>query len=186
MCRVLAYTRYMLQLTKTLLNCPILSLRTGGVIGTTTQAIINPNNLKIEGFYCDDHFSKQRAVLLSQEIREVIPAGLVVNDTDALTDPSELVRLREVLELAFELIGKQVVTVSKERVGKVNDYAADSATLYVQKIYVSQNLLKNFSGGQLSVDRTNIVEITNKRIVIQDILQPTKAARTTSPVTAPV
>jgi hypothetical protein len=67
--------------------------------------------------------------------------------------------------------------------GKVNDFAADSQTLYIQKLYIGQPLLKSLSGGQLSVDRTHIVEITNKKIVVQDILRPTKAG---APVTAPV
>jgi hypothetical protein len=45
------------------------------------------------------------------------------------------------------------------------------ATLYIQKIYVAQNILKSFTGGGLIVDRTQIVEITSKRIVIQDPVQ---------------
>ncbi|GAC1391166.1 MAG: hypothetical protein NVSMB46_02690 [Candidatus Saccharimonadales bacterium] len=166
----------MLHLSKSLINRPVLSLRTGAPVATTTEPIINPNNLKIEGFYCVDRFSKERPILLFQEIRDIIAQGIVVNDHDALSDPDELVRLKEIMDLKFELMGKQVVTVSKEKVGKVNDYAADSATLYIQKIYVGQSLFKSLSGGQLSIDRNNIIEITNRKIVIQDLLRPVKGA----------
>jgi len=165
----------MLQLSNTLINRPVLSLRTGGVIATTISVIFNPNNLKIEGFYCQDQFSKNQPVLLSQEIRDIIPQGIVVNDHDALTEPNELVRLKDIISLNFELMSKPVYTVSKEKVGKVNDYAVDSATLYVQKIYVGQSLFKSLSGGQLSIDRTQIVEISNKKIIIQDLLETAKA-----------
>lgn len=173
----------MLQLSATLINQPILSLRTGGVVGQTLQPIINPNNLKVEGIYAQDRFNKATAILLSQEIRDFIDKGIVVNDHDSLTDPDELVRLKDILELHFELLGKPVVTVSKERLGKVNDFAVDNVSLYVQKLYVGQHILKSLSGGQLSIDRTQIVEITNKKIIVQEILKPIKSG---VPATAPV
>lgn len=159
----------MLQLSNTLINQPVLSLRTGTAIATAVAPIINPNNLKIEGFYCDDHFEKQRLVLLYQDIRDVIAQGFVVNDHDVLSAPDELVRLRDVLKLNFELIGKPVETVDKQKVGKVSDYATEISTMYIQKLYVSQSLLRNFAGGSLSVDRTQINEITSKRIIINDL-----------------
>ena len=166
----------MLQLSKTLISRPILSLRTGSEIGTTTNPIINPNNLKIEGFYCQDKFDKKvLKILLYQDIRDLLPQGFVVNDHDALTDPKELVRLEDILKLKFNLIGKPVVTVSKSKVGKVNDYATEIETMYVQKIYVGQALLKSLSSGSLSVDRSQITEITSSRIIINDLIQPNSA-----------
>ncbi len=173
----------MLQLSASLLNRPVLSLRSGGIVAQTGQAIINPNNLKIEGFYCEDRLNKGTSILLSQDVREFIAQGLVINDHEVLTDAADLVRLRDVLNLHFELLGKPVVTLSKERIGKVNDFAADSETLFVQKLYVAQPIIKSFSGGQLSVDRSQIIEITNKKIVIQEILRPTKSR---VPATAPI
>jgi len=179
----LGYTNaIMLQLNNALIHRPILSLRTGGTIATTISAIINPNNLKIEGFFCHDMLSKQRLVLLSIDIRDVIPQGIVVNDHEALTDPDELIRLKDILAVRFEIMGKPVYTASKEKLGKVNDYAFDSSSLYIQKIYIGQSLLKSLSGGQLSVDRSQIIEITNRKIVIQDPLQIEKSVM---PMVAP-
>lgn len=166
----------MLQLSGNLLNRPVLSLRTGGVIATTTGAIINPNNLKIEGFYCEDSFHRKRVlILLYQDIRDVIPQGFVVNDYDVLADPDELVRLKDLMSLHFSLIGKAVKTIRKEKIGKVVDFATDTTTMYVQKLYVGQSLLKSFSGGSLGVDRTQIVEITDRQVVIQDLVQQVPA-----------
>jgi sporulation protein YlmC with PRC-barrel domain len=85
--------------------------------------------------------------------------------------------------MGFELLGKPVHTVSKERIGKVGDFAADSETLYIQKLYVTRSILKSLNTGQLSVDRNNIVEITSRKIVIQDIL---KASKASAPATAPM
>jgi len=166
----------MLQLSDSLLNKPIMSLRTGQQIGATLQPIINPNNLKIEGFYCSDRFSKHELVLLYQDIRDIIVQGFVVDDHDVLTPPEELVRLKDIMDIDFRLIGKPVVTLSKERVGKVGDYATEMETMYIQKIYVAQSMLKNFTGGNLGIDRNQINEITDKKIVINELLKGTPAA----------
>lgn len=165
----------MLQLSGSLIGVNVMSLRTGGPVGTSLTAIINPNNLKIEGFYCSDRFSKSRLVLLSQEIRDIISEGIVVNDHEAMSEPEDLVRFNKILALKFEVLGKKVVTTDKKQLGKVEDYAVDTSSMYIQKLYVTQSLVKNFKGGQLSVDRTQIVEITDKKIVIQDIQPPVKS-----------
>lgn len=168
----------MLQLSTGLLNKSVLSLRTGTPVATVTGALINPNNLKIEGFYCQDRFDKQQLILLYQDIRETLSQGYVVNDHDVLSEPQELVRLKDVLKLNFELVGKPVVTLNKERVGKVSDYAAETETMFIQKIYVAQSILKSLTGGSLSIDRTQINEITPKRIIINELIK-------NAPVAAP-
>jgi sporulation protein YlmC with PRC-barrel domain len=159
----------MLQLSNALLNKPVLSLRTGTPVATVTAPIINPNSLKIEGFYCHDSRSHDQLVLVYQDIRDLIPQGFVVDDHDVLVAPGELIRMKKLFELNFELLGKQVETTDKKKLGKVGDYATEITTMYIQKLYVTQSVFKNFTGGSLSVDRTQISEITDKRIIIHDI-----------------
>jgi len=155
-----------------------MSLRTGTQIARVTAPLINPNNLKIEGFFCVDSFSKDVLILLDQDIRDFLPQGFVVNDHDVLAEPDELIRLKEIIELNFNIVGKPVETVSKEKIGKVSDYATDTSSMFIQKLYVSQSLFKSFMGGSLSVDRTQIHEITPRRVIINEILKPTRAAAT--------
>lgn len=168
---VIDYTDHMLQLSAAFTNKPILSLRSGTQVGTSTVPIINPNNLKIEGLYCQVKGDRNTQILLSQDIRDIIPQGYVVNDADVLSDPTELVRLKSILKYQFEVMGKQVVTSSGDKVGKVSDYAVDTGSFFIHKLYVSQSLLKHFTGGSLGIDRTQIVEITEKQIIINDLHQ---------------
>lgn len=171
----------MLQLSAALANRPVMSLRTGGEIATAVEPIINPNNLKIEAWWCIDKFTKEQLILLNQDVRDIIKQGIVVNDHDVLTDPNELIRLQEVLKLEWSLLDAPVVTTDKHKLGKVSDYAADMPTLYIQKLYVTQPLIKSLSGGGLSIDRNQIVEITNRRIIVNNPLQPTKTRIAASP-----
>ena len=165
----------MLKLSNTLINVPVMSLRSGGRVGTATSMIINPNNLKIEGWYVQDKFSGVKLVLVSSEIRDVSMQGLIINDHEVLGEAGELVRLKPIMDIKFELIGKQVISQSGKKYGKVSDFAVETESLLVKKIYAQQSILKNFSGGNISIDRTQIVEITNSQIIIEDAFEKEKA-----------
>jgi hypothetical protein len=68
------------------------------------------------------------------------------------------------------------VTVDKQKVGKVSDFAVETNSLIIMKLYASQSILKNFTGGSLSIDRSQIQEITPRRIIISELLKGTPAA----------
>jgi len=161
----------MLRLSETLIGKPIMSLRTGQPVATATGAIIDPNNLKIEGFYCTDRFDRSEMVLLYQDIRDVIAQGFVVNDHDVLARPDDLVRLSKLIRLGFDLKGMRVVTVGGQRLGKVSDYAIEIETMYIQKFYVTQGFMKSLTGGNLGIDRSQVQEITKSKVVVLDPLQ---------------
>lgn len=158
----------MLKLSEHILDLPVMSLRTGGRVATATVPIINPNNLQIEGWMCDDQFSKSQLILLKQDVRDFVPQGIAIDDHEVLAEPEELVRLKEVLELKFEIIGKSVVTNHRRKLGKVSDYALDPLTMKVQKLYVSRPVYKSLTEGQLTIDRSQIIEITHTKIVVRD------------------
>lgn len=166
----------MLLLSNDLLNKQVLSLRTNAAIADITGLIINPDNLKVEAFYCRDYYAKAELVLVTQDIREVSAHGYIINDHEQLTKVEDLVRLKEVIGINFSLIGKQVDTISKAKIGKVADYATEVDSMFIQKIYVSQPLYKSVTGGSLVIDRSQINEITPKRIIINDLLGTVPAA----------
>ncbi|HEU4967117.1 MAG TPA: hypothetical protein VFT53_06635 [Candidatus Saccharimonadales bacterium] len=161
----------MLQLSINLLNRPVLSLRTGSPVAWVTTPIINPTRLNIEGFYVTDSVDHSQLILLYQDIRELSPQGYIIDDHDVLAQPADLVRLQNVLTMNFDLLNKPIETVSHEKIGKVNDYAVETTTMYIQKLYVGRSIWKSFTSGSLSIDRTQIAEVTNKRIVINNLLQ---------------
>src|SRR5581483_627577 len=97
----------MLFMSKSLFNRPIMSLRTGSQIGMATEPIINPHNLKILGWWCNVGRSSN-LVLLAEDVRELMPQGLAVNDEEVLSAASELVRHKETLDIRFKLLNKLV------------------------------------------------------------------------------
>lgn len=160
----------MLQLSNAYLQKKILSLHNGAVIGEAIDPVINPENLKIEGWYSSSRLSDEECIVLVQDVREYTKDGLIVNSHVALTPPEDLVRLKNILEIRFELIGKKVSTENKTKLGTIVDYAVDSTSMYIQKMYVDPPLLKTFSLSQEQkiIDRSSIIEITDKEIIVSD------------------
>jgi len=170
----------MQKLSNAFIGLPIISLRTGAAIGKTIQPLINPNNLKIEAWYSSSIYTKHSVLVPIQEIREISRLGVAVNDHESLTEPDDLIRLQPVIKLQFNPIGKLVVTEGRKKIGKVEDYSVDIDSMYIVSLYVSQRSIRAFNSPQLTVNRLQIVEITDKRIVIKDI-ENTQRLQATAP-----
>ena len=95
----------MLRLSSHFANQPIYSVHAGGKVGTLSRYIINPNTMIIEGFYVMHGGVDDKLILLVQDIREIAPQGYIIDHEEKLAEVSELIRLKEVLELNYELIG---------------------------------------------------------------------------------
>jgi hypothetical protein len=171
-------------MSESLLNRPVVSLRSGGQIAVASEPIINPHNLKILGWWCKANGNDQ-LVLLSEDVREILPTGLAVNDEDDLTSPGDLVRHREILDIRFQLIDKPVKT-KRKKLGKVSDYSYNDG-LFVQKLYVARSLVKVFTAEDtLIIDRTQILEVTDDYILVRDTdIKVTKEEMATAPGAVP-
>jgi hypothetical protein len=156
----------MLMLSKSLVNQPVISLRSGGQIAVATGPVINPHNLKIMGWWCKASAGRQ-LVLLAEDVRDIMPSGLAVNDEDDLSAPEDLVRHSDILNARFELIEKTVKT-KRHKLGKVSDYSYNDG-MFVQKLYVARPLHKVFTAEDtLIIDRTQILEVTDHYILVRD------------------
>jgi hypothetical protein len=155
----------MLMLSKSLVNRPVMSLRSGGQIAIAEEPVINPHNLKIMGWWCRASAGRQ-LVLLAEDVREIMPNGLAVNDEDDLSAPEDLVRHSDILGVHFELMDKLVKT-KRQKLGKVSDYSYNEG-MFIQKLYVSRPLHKVFTADDtLIIDRTQIIEVTDHYILVR-------------------
>lgn len=155
------------MLSNTLRNRPVLSLRAGGQIAVANDPVIDPNSLKILGWWCTTQHLPGEGVLLSEDVRESLPQGLAVDDESAISTPKDLVRHQEILNIKFQLLEK-VVKTKRHKLGKVSDFTYDES-MFVQKLYVAKPLVKLFSNEDtLLVDRRQILEVTDTYILVDD------------------
>jgi uncharacterized protein YrrD len=156
----------MLMLSKSLVNRPVMSLRSGSRIATAIDPIINPHSLKVMGWWCKAAGGR-RQVLLVESVREIMPDGLAVNEEDDLSPPEDLVRHSDILNINFQLLEKPVRT-KRQKLGKVTDFSYNEG-LFVQKLYVTRPLHKVLTNEDtLLIDRTQIIEVTDHYILVRD------------------
>ena len=157
----------MLRFVNEFIDLPVLSLRGGRRISTTLEAIIDPRKLRVVGFYADDRASGIDKILLVEDIRELTEMGIIVDSEDSLTDPSDLVRLEEVLNMQYEIVNKKLVTQSGQKIGKADDFAVDDTTFKIEKIYgrpVAMKALKD----DFIISRRQIASVSMEDITVKD------------------
>jgi len=160
-----------------------MSLRLGGQVAVAVEPIIDPHNLKILGWWCKVPGKSEREVLLAEEVREILPSGLAVDDVDALCDPSDLVRHKEILDINFVLKDKPVRN-KRGKVGRVEDYSYNDG-MFVQKLYVGRPLVKVLSADSaVLIDRTQILEVNDDYILVKDT-EVTQGAEEAAPAALP-
>lgn len=166
--KVLEYNRIMLVLNTQLQNIAVMSLQTGGLLGTATTPIIDPRKLQIVAYYVTGPRIQEVSVLHVSDIRELGPLGFIVNGAESIMPLDEdLVRLQEVVNLHFTLVGKLVVDENKKKLGKVTEYTLESDSFTIQKFHVGQSMIKNIKNTNLIIHRSQIVELTDRQIVVR-------------------
>src|SRR5687767_165076 len=162
------YNRIMLILRDRLQDLPILSLQTGSEIARVGEPIIEPQHLAIIAFYCSgDRLDVSPAILHTIDIREFSNLGFIVDSADDLMSPDDLVRLQQILDLKFELIGKRVIDTLGKKIGKVNNYILDSRSFFIKKICVKPTMLQAWDTTEVIIDRTQIERITDTEVVVK-------------------
>ena len=158
----------MLILSERLQKAPIMSLQTGDQIAVLSDPIIDPRRLHIVAFYCEGPgLNQNQSVLHTADVREFSELGLIVNNSEDIMSPDDLVRLQEVLDFKFKLLDAKVIDTVKNKLGKVINFAVDPHTFYIQKLYIKPPLLHSLNDAELVVDRTQIVEVNSDHIVVK-------------------
>lgn len=148
---------------------PILSVQDSGKIGTISNTIIDPDNLKIIAFRVHGAIGSDGGNILdARAIREYSQFGLVIDSTDELVKDDDIIKIKSVLELNFSLLGLKVETKKGSKLGKVLDFTVTEDNFSVQQIIVKRPTVKSFFDSELVIPRSEIVEITDYKIIVRD------------------
>lgn len=158
----------MILLGSSLLNSPVMSLQTGGEIARTGEPIIDPATLSILCYAVTGHLLKnqQTNILRIVDIRELSDLGMIVDSIDEIVPLSDVIKLQELADLNFSLVGMKVTDQRKKSLGKVVDYTIDTGSFIVQQLTVRRPLLKSFNDTELVIHRSQIIEINRTSIVV--------------------
>ena len=173
----------MLVTIESLTKTPVMSLQTGAKLAETTGAIVDPRQLVVSSFYVEGPgLETNPCVLHPDDIREISEVGLIVDDADKLTSLDGLVRLQQVIDFGFSLIGLKVIDEHKRKLGKVTSYGIDTTTFTIAQVYTEQTMFRSLTSSGNTINRSQIVSVSNDVMIVQS---PTATEKGTYETAAP-
>lgn len=152
-----------------LAKIPVMSLQTGGQLAMTKAPVIDPRNLTILAYELDGpNLDIKPAFLLISDIRELSNLGLIVDSSDEFVGLSDVIKLEEVYNFGFGLIGKKVTDENNHKLGQVDGYSIEPTSFMIKQLNVRRPLLKSFTDTELIIDRTQIVNVSDDGITVKN------------------
>ncbi len=144
-----------------------MSLQTGAKIASITESVIDPSKLDMVAYkVADKKLDAGDWLLLAEDIREVSDIGFIIDSIDELVHEEDMVKLKNTLALNFNLIDMSVVDDTGTKLGRIYDYSVDPQQFRVHQLYVKRPLIKSLKTSDLIINRTQIIEVNNKTIVV--------------------
>lgn len=163
-----------------LINTAIMGLQTGTPLAKTKSPIIDPANLKIVAYEVEGPLLNERPSFIRiADVRELSDVGMIIDSSDEFIGLDDVIQVKKIIDLDFQLVGMPVIDELKRKLGKVNGYNVDTDNFKIQQLNVRQNAIKSITGTGLLIHRSQIVEINNQNIIVKS------AARKLEPIKQP-
>lgn len=158
----------MLVLGSQLLNTAVMSLQTGTELARVKTPIIDPRTLtviayELEGSLLDQHPSLLRIA----DIRELSDIGMIVDSSEEFIGVDDVIKLKEIHDLHFPLLGLTVIDDKKHKLGKVIDYTVEISGFVIQQLSVRRPLFKSLGDSELLIHRSQIIQINDTTITVK-------------------
>lgn len=160
----------MLVYNSRLIGTPVLSVQAGAPIAQISAAIVDPDNLKIIAFHLSGPLVESNAnnILGIPSIREYSNYGIVIDSIDELVSPDDVIKIKQILDLNFDLLSLKVETRKGSKLGQLIDFTVNSEDFLIQQIVVKRPIVKRLLDPELIISRKEIVEVTDYKIIIKD------------------
>ncbi len=157
----------MILLGSSLKSAPVMGIQSGGEIARTGNAIIDPANLTVQAYEVHSPLLAESPLLLRvADIRELSDIGMIVDSEDEFISPEDVIKLNEIYEKHFHLLGIAVVDEKRHKLGKVVDFTLETGGFVIQQLTVRRPLLRSLNDTELLIHRSQIIEINNDAIVV--------------------
>lgn len=158
----------MLLRTTQLINVPVMSLQTGKQVASSSRTLIDPANLKIIAFeLAGEGLAENPSFLRIQDVREVSDIGFIIDSSDEIVGLDDVISLKELYELQFDLEGLRVVDTLKQKLGKVEGSVFNSDSFMIEQLRVRRPFLKSFGDAELLIAHKQIIEINDHEVIVR-------------------
>jgi len=162
----------MLLLGSRLIGTPVMGLQTGTKLAETASPLIDPSNLKVMAYIVEGPLlSEHPSLIRIADVRELSDIGMIIDSSDEFIGLEDVVKIHELYDLNFNLIGMNVIDERRHKLGKVEDYSLDSSSFIIEQFNVRRGVLRSLTDTGLLIHRSQIVEINNKQIIVKSTAQ---------------
>ncbi len=160
-----------------LIGYPILSLHVGGRIAHIVETIVDPDTLKVIACRLEGPLIGEEAgdILPVASIREFSRLGMIVDSADEFVNSDDIVRIKELLDYNFSLIGLKAETKKCKKLGKVSDFTIEPESWQVQQLIVQRPMMQSFIDPELTIARSQISEINDYKVIVKDSTAKSKS-----------
>lgn len=156
----------MILLGSTLKNAPVMGIQSGSEIARTKDPVIDPATLTIAAYEVSESMFEKTLLLRIADIRELSDIGMIVDSEEEFLEPEDVIKLHEIYEKNFQLVGINVIDEKRRKLGKVIDFTLETNSFVIQQLTVRRPLLKSLNDTELLIHRSQIIEINNDSIVV--------------------
>ncbi|MBC7565200.1 PRC-barrel domain-containing protein [Candidatus Saccharibacteria bacterium] len=158
----------MLVLGTRLKESPVMSLQTGTRLAVTSTPLINPANLKIVAFELEGPLLTEKPSFLRvADIRELSGVGMIIDSSDELLALDDVIKIKELHELGFTLVGMNVIDEHKRKLGKVDNYTVETNSFVIEQLNVKHGIFRGITDTGLLIHRSQITEINDNAIIVK-------------------
>lgn len=150
-----------------LLKYPILSLHTASRIAEVKSLVIDPNFLKVVAFEISAVSSKQRLFLEASSVREFSKMGMIVDSDEEFVEKDDVIKLKETIDLGFNLDNMKVVSKKKAMLGRIEDFIINTEDFQIMQLIVKRPIYKALIDPELVIGRSDIHEINDSEIIVK-------------------
>ena len=157
----------MILLGSTLTNAPVMGIQTSSELARTKTPIIDPANLKILAYELTGPLlGDEPSLLRMADTRELSDLGFIVDSSDEFITPDDVIKIKQVYDLHFSLIGMNVRDEKRHKLGKIVDFTVETGGFVIQQLTVRRPLMQSFSDTEIRVHRSQIIEINDEAIIV--------------------
>lgn len=160
-----------------------MSLQVGVKVAETVEPVIDPRNLMVIAYEVDGPLLENRPQFIRiADIRELSDIGMIIDSSDELVGEDDVIKLKEVRDMNFQLIGIKVIDDRGKKLGKVEDYTIDTDSFVIQQLSVRGGMMSSLSSTGHVIHRSQIVEISDTKITVKSAEKKLTSLNTTGEI----
>lgn len=152
----------MFILASQLTGLPIASLDDQSKVGVVRGFFVDPENGRLLGFDVQTGMLQSR-VLAWTDILETTKEALITQSSENLVPLEEVLRIQEIKNQGYKILGAGVETENGEHLGQVEDFLIDFESGAVDKYYI-KGLFKQ----KRTIPSERVIKIVPGKIIVQN------------------